>query len=70
LRCGAGGGSPAGVRVNGIAPGSVQTDRVEALIQQGALDRAPLLARTPLRRFGRPAGIAGMACFLGSPAAA
>lgn len=60
---------PAGVRVNAIAPGYVQTDMVEALIQQGKLDRAPLLARTPLRRLGRPADIAAMACFLGSPAA-
>jgi NAD(P)-dependent dehydrogenase (short-subunit alcohol dehydrogenase family) len=28
-----------------------------------------LLARTTLRRLGRPADIAAMACFLGSPAA-
>ncbi len=60
---------PSGVRVNGIAPGYVQTDMVEGLIQQGVLDRAPLLARTPMRRLGRPADIAAMACFLGSPAA-
>jgi NAD(P)-dependent dehydrogenase (short-subunit alcohol dehydrogenase family) len=60
---------PMGVRVNGIAPGYVQTAMMEGLIQQGILDRAPLMARTTLRRFGRPADIAGMACFLGSPAA-
>lgn len=60
---------PSGVRVNGIAPGYVQTAMMEGLIQQGLLDRAPLMARTTLRRFGRPADIAGMACFLGSPAA-
>jgi NAD(P)-dependent dehydrogenase (short-subunit alcohol dehydrogenase family) len=60
---------PMGVRVNGIAPGYVQTAMMEGLIQQGVLDRAPLMARTTLRRFGRPADIAGMACFLGSPAA-
>ncbi len=60
---------PSGVRVNGIAPGYVQTAMVEGLIQQGKLDRGPLMARTSLRRFGRPADIAGMACFLGSPAA-
>ena len=60
---------PIGVRVNGIAPGYVQTAMMEGLIQQGVLDRAPLMARTTLRRFGRPADIAGMACFLGSPAA-
>ncbi len=61
---------PMGVRVNGIAPGYVQTAMVEGLIQQGVLDRAPLIARTPMRRLGRPADIAAMACFLGSPAAA
>ncbi len=58
-----------GVRVNGIAPGYVQTDMVEGLIQQGVLDRGPLLARTSAGRLGRPADIAAMACFLGSPAA-
>lgn len=61
---------PAGVRVNAIAPGYVRTAMVDGLIQQGVLDAAPLMARTTLRRFGQPADIAGMACFLGSPAAA
>jgi NAD(P)-dependent dehydrogenase (short-subunit alcohol dehydrogenase family) len=61
---------PHGVRVNAIAPGYVQTDMMETLVQQGRLDREALLARTTLRRLGRPADIAAMACFLGSPAAA
>jgi NAD(P)-dependent dehydrogenase (short-subunit alcohol dehydrogenase family) len=61
---------PHGVRVNAIAPGYVETDMMAALLQQGALDRESLLARTTLRRLGRPADIAAMACFLGSPAAA
>jgi NAD(P)-dependent dehydrogenase (short-subunit alcohol dehydrogenase family) len=61
---------PFGVRVNGIAPGYVETAMVEGLIQRGVLDRAPLLARTTAGRLGRPADIAGMAAFLGSPAAA
>jgi NAD(P)-dependent dehydrogenase (short-subunit alcohol dehydrogenase family) len=60
---------PHGVRVNAIAPGYVQTDMMETLVQQGLLDREALLARTTLRRLGRPADIAAMACFLGSPAA-
>jgi NAD(P)-dependent dehydrogenase (short-subunit alcohol dehydrogenase family) len=59
---------PSGVRVNGIAPGYVQTAMMDDLIARGRLDQAPLLARTTLRRLGRPADIAGMACFLGSPA--
>jgi len=61
---------PSGVRVNGIAPGYVRTAMMEGLLQQGILDAGPLMARTTLRTFGRPADIAGMACFLGSPAAA
>ncbi|MGE0415275.1 MAG: SDR family NAD(P)-dependent oxidoreductase [Acetobacteraceae bacterium] len=61
---------PHGVRVNGIAPGYVETAMVEGLIQQGVLDRAPLLARTTAGRLGRPADIAAMAAFLGSPGAA
>jgi NAD(P)-dependent dehydrogenase (short-subunit alcohol dehydrogenase family) len=60
---------PHGVRVNAIAPGYVQTDMMETLVQQGLIDREALLARTTLRRLGRPADIAAMACFLGSPAA-
>ena len=60
---------PHGVRVNAIAPGYVQTDMMETLVQQGVIDPAALLARTTLRRLGRPADIAAMACFLGSPAA-
>ncbi|HVZ09561.1 SDR family NAD(P)-dependent oxidoreductase [Rhodopila sp.] len=61
---------PSGVRVNGIAPGYVRTAMADRLIQQGKLDQTALMARTTLRRFGLPADIAGMACFLGSPAAA
>jgi NAD(P)-dependent dehydrogenase (short-subunit alcohol dehydrogenase family) len=58
------------VRVTVIAPGCVEIDMIAALLQQGALDPEPLLARTTLRRLGRPADVAAMACFLGSPAAA
>jgi NAD(P)-dependent dehydrogenase (short-subunit alcohol dehydrogenase family) len=61
---------PSGVRVNAVAPGYVRTAMVENLLQQGVLDAAPLMARTTMRRFGRPADIAAMACFLASPAAA
>lgn len=61
---------PHGVRVNAIAPGYVETDMMRGLVQQGLLDTELLLARTTLRKLGRPADIGAMACFLGSPAAA
>lgn len=61
---------PSGVRVNAIAPGYVETDMVLALAQRGTLSLDSLKARTPLPRLGRPADIAAMAAFLGSPGAA
>ena len=61
---------PHGVRVNAISPGYVETDMMLALAQRGTLSLDGLKARTPLPRLGRPADIAAMAAFLGSPGAA
>ena len=60
---------PSGVRVNAIAPGYVETDMLLALAQRGTIALDSLKARTPLPRLGRPADIAAMAAFLGSPGA-
>jgi gluconate 5-dehydrogenase len=58
-----------GVRVNCIAPGYFETDLTAGLRANEAL-AAPLLAQTPLGRFGGDADIVGAAVFLASPASA
>jgi NAD(P)-dependent dehydrogenase (short-subunit alcohol dehydrogenase family) len=58
-----------GIRVNAIAPGWIATRLTQAL-QDDPARSDPILARTPLKRWGRPEDIAGAAMFLASPAAA
>jgi len=55
---------PHGVRVNALAPGYIETEMT------AASEREPIHRRTPLGRIGQPEEIAGLACFLASPAAA
>jgi NAD(P)-dependent dehydrogenase (short-subunit alcohol dehydrogenase family) len=57
-----------GIRVNAVAPGWVTTPLTKAL-QDDATRAAPVLARTPLARWGRPEEIAGPVLFLCSDAA-
>ncbi len=58
-----------GIRVNAIAPGWIETPLTEAL--RADQDRsAAILARTPLKRWGRPEDLVGGVLFLCSPAAA
>ena len=61
---------PAGVRVNALAPGYVETDLVRDLAARGRLDPEPLNQRTPLRRMAQPAEMADLAVFLASRQAA
>jgi len=57
-----------GIRVNGIAPGLVDTKMTKVTTANPTrLDDA--LARIPLRRLGTPADMAGAALFLASPLA-
>lgn len=66
------------VRINGIAPGRVATDRIAALdAARAERDGVPVeeiqrrtIARIPLGRYGDPAEIGRVATFLLSPAAA
>ncbi|MGE0607619.1 MAG: SDR family NAD(P)-dependent oxidoreductase [Pirellulales bacterium] len=58
-----------GIRVNAIAPGWIATALTQPLVEDPARS-APILSRTPLGRWGRPADVAGAALFLCSPAAA
>ncbi|MEM9696854.1 MAG: glucose 1-dehydrogenase [Myxococcota bacterium] len=59
---------PSGIRVNAIAPGLVDTKFASAIVQNSDI-AGPVVARTPLRRFGEPAEIAGAALYLASDAA-
>ena len=54
-----------GIRVNAIAPGWIETDLTRPLVEDQARS-APILARTPLGRWGKPDDIGGVAVFLAS----
>jgi 3-oxoacyl-[acyl-carrier protein] reductase len=63
---------PRGVRVNGLMPGRIDTDRVrelDALEGDPEQVKARRVAGIPLRRYGRPEEFAAMAAFVLSPAA-
>jgi len=55
-----------GIRVNALAPGWIATPLTSAL-QQDAARSGPILARTPMGRWGTPKDVAGAALFLASP---
>jgi NAD(P)-dependent dehydrogenase (short-subunit alcohol dehydrogenase family) len=56
----------AGVRVNAIAPGYVETEMIKALSARGLVDLAVLAKRAPMDRLGTPDEIAAAAVFLAS----
>ena len=63
---------PQGVRVNGLLPGRVGTDRVaelDALTGDADAARARMVATIPLGRYGEPEEFGRVAAFLLSPAA-
>jgi len=60
---------PRGVRVNGVLPGRVDTDRVRSLDGPDPAVRAGHEAGIPLRRYGDPTEFGRVAAFLLSPAA-
>jgi len=53
----------AGIRVNGVAPGYVETDLTAGLRDHEALSDS-VLSRIPMSRFGRPEEVAGLVTFL------
>lgn len=57
-----------GIRVNAVAPGWIATPLTGAL-QVDPARSTPILARTPMGRWGQPADIVGGVLFLASPAA-
>jgi NAD(P)-dependent dehydrogenase (short-subunit alcohol dehydrogenase family) len=56
------------IRVNAVAPGWIATPLTQAL-QDDPARSAPIVARTPLGRWGTPDDVAGPVLFLASPAA-
>jgi 3-oxoacyl-[acyl-carrier protein] reductase len=52
------------ITVNSIAPGRIETDRLEELYANRS--RAADMEEIPLRRFGKPAEIGDIVCFLAS----
>ena len=59
-----------GIRVNAIAPGSVETPARAAAFAAEPQRREMMIDRIPLRRFGTAEEVAGLACYLASPEAA
>jgi NAD(P)-dependent dehydrogenase (short-subunit alcohol dehydrogenase family) len=57
-----------GIRVNAVAPGWIATPLTQAL-QDDPARSAPILARTPLGRWGTPEDVAGPVLFLAGAAA-
>lgn len=60
---------PAGVRVNAVVPGWIETPMTAALFTDEELV-ARVLSRTPMQRFGKPEEVADAICFLASPTSA
>ena len=61
--------APAGLRINAVCPGGVETAIVEELVAGGAVTRADLEAAQPVGRIGRPEEIASAIVWLLSDAA-
>jgi 3-oxoacyl-[acyl-carrier protein] reductase len=64
---------PRGIRVNGLLPGRIATDRVaelDAATGDPEAARAAAIEAIPLRRYGRPEEFGRVASFVLSPAAA
>lgn len=61
--------SPGGVRVNGIAPGWIETEMSKKAMAGDPARRDRILARTPMGKFGSPRDVGWAAVYLSSPAA-
>ena len=61
--------SPAGIRVNAIAPGWIDTPMLQKAIKGDDNRKNKILGRTPLKRFGDPEDIGWTSVFLCSEAA-
>ena len=57
--------APFNIRVNGLAPGFIETQLIDRLLKMPPINKA-ILDKTPLRRFGTPEDVANAALFLAS----
>ncbi len=60
---------PAGIRVNAVAPGTIETEMQKQMIATGRLSNESALQRVPLGRIGHPHDIGNAVTFLVSPEA-
>ena len=58
-----------GIRVNGVAPGTIATELAAKAVLTSEEAKARILSRTPMKRLGEPAEIANVVAFLLSDAA-
>jgi glucose 1-dehydrogenase len=58
--------APHGIRVNGIGPGTINTEMARTAVLSDDAARRRILSRTPLGRLGEPEEIAAVAAFLAS----
>lgn len=61
--------SPAGIRVNCIAPGFIETDMSSKALNSDPERKQKVLSRTPMKRLGKPEDIGHAAVYLASNAA-
>ena len=58
-----------GIRVNGVAPGTIATELATRAVLTSDEAKARIMSRTPMKRLGEPAEIAAVVAFLLSDAA-
>ena len=58
---------PAGITVNAVAPGPIETDMFHGILPPGDARIAALAQSVPVRRLGRPADVARAVLFLAAP---
>jgi NAD(P)-dependent dehydrogenase (short-subunit alcohol dehydrogenase family) len=58
-----------GIRVNGVAPGTIATELAAKAVLTSDEAKARIMSRTPMRRLGKPSEIASVVAFLLSDAA-
>jgi NAD(P)-dependent dehydrogenase (short-subunit alcohol dehydrogenase family) len=58
-----------GIRVNAVAPGTVETPQRAAGFAAEPARRQAMIDRVPLKRFGRPEEVGSLVCYLASPQA-